>query len=60
MDARSPIGVGDKLCGYDVYCLYLIINALSSFPCRRESRKWRIHTFAKLALMPTEESKAVQ
>jgi hypothetical protein len=36
---------GDRLNGYDVYGIYLILIALLSFLRRRESRKWENSTF---------------
>ena len=35
----------DRLSGYDVSGIYLILISLLSFPRRRESRKWENSTF---------------
>jgi hypothetical protein len=35
----------DRLSGYDVYGIYLILIALLAFPRKRESRKWENSTF---------------
>ena len=36
---------GNRLSGYDVYGIYLILIYLLSFPRRRESRKWENPSF---------------
>jgi hypothetical protein len=48
---------GDRLSGYDVHDIYLILIVLLSFPRRRESRNGKIRLFTKPSILKKNNAK---